>query len=65
VQFQKCVIGDATLYCGDSRELLREGVFGEIGAIVSDPPYGIGYQHSGGGKIILEVNIFQQIRKKS
>lgn len=47
VQFQKCVIGDATLYCGDSRELLRAGVFGGIGAIVSDPPYGIGYQHGG------------------
>lgn len=47
VQYQKRVIGDATLYCGDSRELLRAGVFGSIGGIVSDPPYGIGYQHSG------------------
>lgn len=51
VQYQKCVIGDATLYCADSRELLRAGVFGEIGAIVSDPPYGIGYQHSGYARV--------------
>lgn len=43
----KCVqIGNATLYLGDCREILPalEGV----GAIVSDPPYGIGYRHSGG-----------------
>ena len=26
-KYQKRVIGDATLYCGDSRELLRAGVF--------------------------------------
>lgn len=45
---RKEVIGDITLYCGDSLELLRAGVFGKIGAIVSDPPYGIGYQHGGG-----------------
>ncbi len=40
-------IGNATLYLADSLELLRAGAFGKIGAIVSDPPYGIGYQHSG------------------
>lgn len=45
--FEKRVIGDCTLYCGDSLELLSAGVFGKIGAIVSDPPYGIGYQHGG------------------
>lgn len=44
---KKVVIGDITLYCGDSLELLRQGVFGQFGAIVSDPPYGIGYQHGG------------------
>lgn len=44
---RKAVIGNATLYCADSLELLRAGVFGKIGAIVSDPPYGIGYQHGG------------------
>lgn len=50
-KYQKRVIGDATLYCGDSRELLRAGVFRDISAIVSDPPYGIGYQHSGMARI--------------
>jgi site-specific DNA-methyltransferase (adenine-specific)/modification methylase len=49
--FERRVLADgmATLYCGDSLELLRMGVFGPISAIVSDPPYGIGFQHSGGG----------------
>jgi len=46
--FEKRTIGDCTLYLGDSLELLAAGVFGKIGAIVSDPPYGIGYQHNGG-----------------
>ena len=50
VEFEKRILADgrATLYRGDSLELLRAGVFGKIGAIVSDPPYGIGFQHSGG-----------------
>jgi len=47
--FEKRIIGDCTLYCGDSLELLVAGVFGKIGAIVSDPPYGIGFQYGGGG----------------
>lgn len=58
--FEKRIIGECTLYRGDCLELLRAGpgktrpgfagVFGKIGAIVSDPPYGIGFQHGGGGK---------------
>lgn len=50
--FEKRIFADgrATLYRGDSLELLRAGVFGKLGAIVSDPPYGIGFQHSGGGR---------------
>lgn len=49
--FEKRILADgrATLYRGDSLELLRAGVFGKIGAIVSDPPYGIGLQASRGG----------------
>lgn len=39
------MIGNATLYLGDCREVMP-GLRG-IDAIVSDPPYGIGYQHSG------------------
>ena len=38
---EKVVIGDCTLYLGDCHELLRRGVFGEVGGIITDPPYGI------------------------
>lgn len=48
---RKVTIGDATLYCGDSLELLRAGVFGKLGAIVSDTPCGIGFQHGGGRRL--------------
>jgi len=40
-------IGDATLYLGDCRELLPEL---HADAIITDPPYGIAYTHSGLGK---------------
>ena len=33
-------IGDATLYCGDCLEILP--TLGEVDAVVTDPPYGIG-----------------------
>jgi site-specific DNA-methyltransferase (adenine-specific) len=33
-------IGDATLYCGDCREILP--TLGAVDAVVTDPPYGIG-----------------------
>lgn len=43
----KCVtIGGATLYHGDCLQLLAAGLL-KCDAIVSDPPYGIGYQHTG------------------
>ncbi len=41
--------GRVTLYRGDSLELLKAGVLKGFDAIVSDPPYGIGFQHGGGG----------------
>jgi site-specific DNA-methyltransferase (adenine-specific) len=50
MDFEKVVVGDCVLYRGDSHELLAAGYLDKIGAIVSDPPYGIGYQHSGGTK---------------
>lgn len=33
------IIGDATLYCGDNAEILP--TVGRVGAVVTDPPYGI------------------------
>lgn len=44
---KKVQIGNAILYRADSVEMLRAGAIPTIGAIVSDPPYGIGFQHSG------------------
>lgn len=40
--------GRAILYRGDSLELLAAGLL-KCDAIVSDPPYGIGFVHGGGG----------------
>lgn len=41
-------IGNATLYLGDCRTILP--TLGKVDAVVTDPPYGINYSHSGGGK---------------
>src|ERR1019366_5475221 len=38
----------ATLYLGDCLEIAPQ--LQGIDAVITDPPYGIGYQHSGGGK---------------
>ena len=40
------VIGRATLYLGDCREVLP--TLGKVDAVVTDPPYGIDYGKSGG-----------------
>ena len=37
------VIGDATLYLGDCREILP--TLGKVDAVVTDPPYGIGFEY--------------------
>jgi site-specific DNA-methyltransferase (adenine-specific) len=39
-------IGAATLYLGDCREILAD-LSAKVDAVITDPPYGIGYQHSG------------------
>lgn len=44
---RKEVIGNATLYLGDCREILP--TLPKVDAVITDPPYGIAYQHSGGG----------------
>lgn len=49
LEFEKVVLADgrAVLYRGDSLELLAAGLLTPCAAIVSDPPYGIGFQHGG------------------
>jgi site-specific DNA-methyltransferase (adenine-specific)/modification methylase len=42
-------IGNATLMLGDCLDIMP--TLGKVDAVVSDPPYGIGYQHSGGGDV--------------
>jgi site-specific DNA-methyltransferase (adenine-specific) len=41
-------IGDATLYLGDCREVLP--TLTGVDAVVTDPPYGIGFQKGSGGR---------------
>lgn len=44
------IIGDCRLILGDCLEILP--TLGKVDAVVTDPPYGIGYVHSGkGGKL--------------
>jgi len=38
------IIGDATLYLGDCRDVLP--TLGKVDAVVTDPPYGVGYEGS-------------------
>jgi site-specific DNA-methyltransferase (adenine-specific)/modification methylase len=40
--------GEVELWLGDSRDILP--TLGPQLAVVTDPPYGVGYQHSGGGR---------------
>jgi len=42
------IIGNATLYCGDCLDILPH--LKGVDAVVTDPPYGIGYVHGGGGR---------------
>ena len=41
---------DVTLWRGDCLEVLPTLEAGSVDAVVTDPPYGIGYQHGGGGR---------------
>lgn len=42
--------GTVHLYRGDCLDVLPSLARGSIDAVVTDPPYGIGYKHSGGGR---------------
>ena len=44
MKFRKEIIGDATLYLGDCREILP--TLGKVDAVVTDPPYGMGWDTS-------------------
>jgi len=41
------IIGDATLYLGDCLEILP--TLGKVDAVVTDPPYGLGWEFTGQG----------------
>lgn len=49
VHTEKVVIGNATLYCGDALEILP--TLTKVGAILTDPPYGINTKSDGSGKL--------------
>ena len=40
--------GRVVLYCGDCMDVLPTLAAGSVDAVVTDPPYGIGYSHGGG-----------------
>jgi site-specific DNA-methyltransferase (adenine-specific)/modification methylase len=46
---QSFLNGRITLINGDCQALLRQGALDKADAILTDPPYGIGFQHGGGG----------------
>lgn len=46
MSFEKVVIGNATLYRGDCCEILP--LVGTVGAVITDPPYGLGKKMQGG-----------------
>ena len=49
-------IGAATLYLGDCLEILP--TLGRVDAVVTDPPYGIGFVHSGKGGCLARSTSF-------
>lgn len=53
---KKVEIGKCTLYLGDCRDILP--TLGKVDAVVTDPPYGIGYVHSGKGGCLARSTQF-------
>lgn len=54
------VIGNATLYCGDCLEILP--TLPKVDAVVTDPPYGIGYVHGDGGGRLARSTVFNRVK---
>jgi site-specific DNA-methyltransferase (adenine-specific)/modification methylase len=52
-------IGDAVLHLGDSRTILP--TLGRVDAVVTDPPYGVGFSHGGGGGCLARSTAFAHI----
>lgn len=48
-----------TLYLGDCREILP--TLGRVDAVVTDPPYGIGYVHGDGGGKLARSTVFNRV----
>lgn len=55
---RKEVIGNATLYLGDCLEILP--TLEKVDAVITDPPYGIGYSPSGGGRGAFGKPVFKR-----
>ena len=47
------VIGNATLYLGDCRDILP--TLGKVDAVVTDPPYGIGFAAADDGATLQSM----------
>lgn len=61
--FRKEVLAEGVeVYCGDCLEVLP--TLGSFDAVVSDPPYGIGFQKGAGGKGIHSKRAYQNVRNE-
>ena len=49
---EKVIIGNAELWHGDCRKILP--TLPKVDAVITDPPYGIDYAHSGGGGMVAK-----------
>ena len=56
-------IGDATLYCGDCLEILP--TLDKVDAVVTDPPYGIGFKYGDEYRDATGMEYFKLIRALS
>jgi site-specific DNA-methyltransferase (adenine-specific)/modification methylase len=56
---RKEIIGDCTLYLGDCLDILP--TLGKVDAVVTDPPYGIGYIHGGGNGTLARGTKFSGV----